>query len=420
MRVLVTGLGLISSIGNDAASATESLRTQRHGIEPFPPFQQPDCPPKVLGTIKGFNTESRDPEDWTYPSRYRFRRETVRSLSPHVLHALCAMQQAVEDSGLKPDLVSHVRTGLYTASGGSGGMLYHSLDTLKRLGVARTPPLSLVASVVGTLNYNLVAHHKILGSSCGFASACASSAHALGFAFDELSAGRQDRMFVVGAEDGDADSILPFAIMRALSVQADPAKASRPFDRDRDGFVGTGGASCLLLETEASFAARGGTRCHGEILGWGQASDGHSVATPHPDGRGLALAMRLALERSGVAPGRIDYINAHATSTALGDVAECRAVRAVLGERAAAVPLSSTKALTGHGLSLAGALEAALVLLSMGGGFTPGNPHLASPDPACEGVLLERDNRPVAPTIALSNNSGFGGANVSLVLRRTS
>ena len=281
----------------------------------------------------------------------------------------------------------------------------------------RCSPLGIVASIVGTLNFNLVATFKIQGASCGFSSACASSAHALGFAFDDLALGRQKRMFVVGGEDGNTDAILPFAGMRTLSLQSDPDLASRPFDVARDGFVGTGGAAVLVLETEDEVARRGVTP-YCEVLGWGQASDGYNVAISHPEGDGSAASMRRALRASGVAPEQVDYVNAHATSTLIGDISEARALRLVFKDAAARPAISSTKALTGHGLSLAGAMESAFCALSMREGFTPASAHITQLDPACEGLRIIRSTEPVAPNIVLKNSSGFGGANVALVFKR--
>jgi len=174
-----------------------------------------------------------------------------------------------------------------------------------------------VSSIVGTLNFNLVAAFKIQGASCGFSSACASSAHAMGFAFDDLVLGRQKRMFVVGGEDGNMDAILPFAGMRTLSLQTDPDIASRPFDAARDGFVGTGGATVIVLETEEEVARRNVTP-YAEVLGWGQASDGYNVAISHPDGAGSQAAMRNALRQCRLEPEAVGYVNAHATSTMIG------------------------------------------------------------------------------------------------------
>ncbi len=416
-RVFITGLGFVTSIGNDAATVVRNLCELRHGFELFPPFQQPGIPCKVVGTIKEFTTDSTDPEDWTFPSRYQIKRELLRSMAPNGLFAHCAALQAIEDARLTEADLSNRATGLYAASGGSPYLTHYHHDRLLKHGVMRCSPLGIVASIVGTLNFNLVAAFKIQGASCGFSSACASSAHALGYAFDDLVLGRQKRMLIVGAEDGNSDAILPFAGMRTLSLQTDPSLASRPFDAARDGFVGTGGASVLVLETEDEVRRRGVTP-YAELLGWGQASDGYNVAISHPDGHGSTAAMQHALRAAGVAPAEVDYVNAHATSTIIGDVSEARALRAVFAESASRVAVSSTKALTGHGLSLAGAMESAFCALALREGFIPGNAHLTRVDPECGGLLLPRTTEHRQARIVVKNSSGFGGANVALVFKR--
>ncbi|MFM1852100.1 MAG: 3-oxoacyl-[acyl-carrier-protein] synthase 1 [Verrucomicrobiota bacterium] len=414
-RVFITGLGLITSIGNDVASVTTSLRELRHGIQTYPPFEPDNVPVKVAAPVRDFVTDSNDPEDWTYPATYRIKREIIRGMAPHGVYAWCAMQQAIADAGLAEDEVSNAATGLYAASGGSPQLMGYMLNRMHNVGVMRCSPLGIVAAISGTLNFNLVAHFKIKGASCGFSSACASSSHAMGYAYDDLVMGRQKRIFVVGAEDGNVDSILPFAGMRALSLQADPALASRPFDAGRDGFVGTGGAAVLVLETEDEVARRG-AKVYGEFVGWGQASDGHNVAISHPDGEGLQAAMLNALRATKVEAGSIDYINAHATSTPIGDISEARALKAVFADSSPAV--SSTKALTGHGLSLAGAMESAFCALALRDGFMPGSAHISRLDPECEGLNIIRSTLAQGPQVVLNNSSGFGGANVSLVFKR--
>ncbi len=416
-RVFVTGIGLITSIGNDVPSVMASLRDLRHGFELYPPFQSDAIPVKVAAPVRGFLTDSTDPEDWTFPERYRIRREVLRGMAPHGVFAWCAMQQALEDARLDEADYSNPGTGLYAASGGSPHLMGHMLQRMHTLGVMRCSPLGIVASISGTVNFNLVAHFKIKGSSCGFSSACASSSHALGFAYDDLVLGRQKRMFVVGAEDGNMDSILPFAGMRALSLQKDPALASRPFDAARDGFVGTGGAAVLVLETEDEVARRG-AKVYCEVAGWGQASDGHNVTISHPDGHGLRLAVEHALRSSKTRVEDVDYINAHATSTPIGDVSEVRALKALFKTPAARPAISSTKALTGHGLSLAGAMESAFCALAIKEGFMPGSAHISQLEPECEGLNIIRATLSAQPTVVLNNSSGFGGANVSLVFKR--
>lgn len=415
-KVYITGVGFITSIGNDAARVSESLREMRHGMVLYPPFQRPDVPVKVAAPIRDFQTDTTEAEDWVFPARYSLRREMLRGMAPHGVYAYCAMQQAVEDAKLTEADYSNPETGLYAASGGSPFLLGHYLEKMRKQGVMRCQPLGVVASISGTVNFNLVSHFKIKGASTGFSSACASSAHALGFAYDEIILGRQKRMFVVGAEDGNTESILPFAGMRALSIQTDPSVASRPFDAARDGFVGTGGSTVLVLESEEEVRRRK-PKVYCEVAGWGQASDGHNVAISHPEGTGLRMAITNALRAADVTPDTIDYVNAHATSTPIGDLSEIRALKTIFGHAPTRPAISSTKALTGHGLSLAGAMEAGFCALAIREGFMPGSAHITRLDPACEGLNIIRSTLPHRPNTVLSNSSGFGGANVAIVLR---
>jgi 3-oxoacyl-[acyl-carrier-protein] synthase-1 len=414
---VITGLGFITSIGHGRGAVLKSLQELRHGFERVEFFGNPNLSVKVAGTVKGFEFPTANWRDWRWPAEYAIDRDVVRGLNPHGVYALCAMQQALAEAGLgREDLVDG-RTGLFCASAGSPLMMTHHLCHMQAVRGERGNPMSVVSSVAGTLNFNLAAHYHIAGAVCGFVSACASSSHALGFAMDEIRLGRQDRMLVVGAEDAGAESILPFAAMRALSVNPDPATASRPFDRRRDGFIGTGGAVVIVVE-EADLARRRGARIQAELLGWGQAGDGYSVAISHPQGAGLREAMKRAMADAKVAPSEIDYINAHATSTPAGDRSEAIAVQAAFaGGRQPRV--SSTKALTGHGLSLAGAMEAAFCVLAASEGFIPGAAHLEELDPDCAGLDLPRESLDEVPNLLLSNSSGFGGSNVCHVLRRS-
>lgn len=415
-KVYITGVGFITSIGNDIATVSESLRDLRHGMVQYPPFQKPDVPVKVAAPIKDFQTDTTDQEDWVFPARYNIRREILRGMAPHGVYAYCAMLQAVEDAKLTEADYSNPDTGLYAASAGSPFLLGHHLERMRKAGVMRCPPLGIVASISGTVNFNLVSQFKIRGASTGFSSACASSAHAMAFAYDEIALGRQKRMFVIGAEDGNVESILPFAGMRALSLQTDPSIASRPFDVARDGFVGTGGATVLVLESEDEVKRRK-AKVYCEMAGWGQASDGYNVAISHPDGEGLRVAIENALKYSDVAAEEVDYVNAHATSTPIGDISEAKALKAIFKESPSRPAVSSTKALTGHGLSLAGAMEAGFCALAMKEGFIPGSAHINKIDPACAGLNIIRATLPQRPNVVISNSSGFGGANVCLVFR---
>ena len=415
-NAVITGLGFITSIGNDYQSVKDSLINLKNGIELYPPFARDDIPVKCVGTVKGFDTTSVDQEDWVYPQEYRVRRDVLRGFAPHCLYAYCAMKQAIADANLTEEEISNVDTGMYTASAGSTGMLYSHMQKLDASSVARANPFGIVCSIAGTLSFNMVSAFKIKGASCGFVSACASSSHALGFAVDEVKSGRQKRMFVVGGEDGDYRTLLPFAGMRALSTNPDPETASRPFDKNRNGFVGCGGGVVMVVEDEETARARG-AKIYARILGWGQASDGYNVAIPHPEGDGVVNAATYALKSSGISADDVEYINAHATSTPIGDKAELKAIKKVFGENAKTA-ISSTKAITGHGLSLAGVMEAAFCAMAMREGFTPGSAHITELQDEAQSLNILTKTEMKAPKIAVSLSSGFGGANTAIVFEK--
>jgi 3-oxoacyl-[acyl-carrier-protein] synthase I len=415
-RAVVTGLGFITSIGNDRAAVTESLRTLRSGIERIEFAGNPALSVKVAGTVKEFAVDSPSWRDWRYPARYQLPRETLRSLAPHGLYALCATEQAIADAGLEHGALKDGTTGLYCASAGSAFLLHHHLAQMHLARFERGNPMGVVMSIAGTLNFNLAAHYGIRGAVGGFVAACASSSHALGCAVDDIRLGRQTRMLVVGAEEVNAETIMPFAAMRALSTNSDPATASRPFDRARDGFVAAGGAVCLILE-EVETARRRGAKIYAEVVGWGQAADGYNVAVSHPEGAGLVDAMQRALADAAVSPGEIDYVCAHATSTPAGDRSEALALKTVFTKAGAHPRISSTKGLTGHPLSMAGVMEAAFCAVAIRDGFIPGNANLSNVDEACEGLDLPRATLDASPRLVLNTSSGFGGSNVCHVLR---
>jgi 3-oxoacyl-[acyl-carrier-protein] synthase-1 len=415
-RAVITGLGFITSIGNSRAEVLDSLRAVRTGVERFHEFEAPNIPVKLAGTVKGFEFSDTSFEDWVYPERYKIPREVLRPMTPNALYAYFAMREAIEDAALPPELVSNEETGLTCASGGSMWMAYDNLHTMVTRGVMRCQPMAIINSIPGSLYINLTPAFKIKGPSLGLSSACSSSAHALGLAFDMVRQGRQKAVFVVGAEDCNKYTILPFATVRALSVQTDPEKSPCAFDVKRDGFVGTGGATVLVVEELEQAQARRAPRIYAELLGWGQASDGYNVLAPEPTGEGLARTMRLALADADLPPEKLDYINAHATSTSFGDASEIQAIKAVFKD--GKTPLvSSTKSLTGHGLSLAGAMEAGFCCLALHDKFTPVSAHITELDPVCEGVPIVTEPTDAVPRLVMNNSSGFGGTNVSIVMR---
>ncbi len=416
-RVVITGVGFITSIGNDRATVVDSLKQLRSGIERWDFLPGTALPVKVVGTVKGFDTSTVQWAGWRWPDGYAFAKEALRGMPPHGLYALCAAEQAISDARLTRAEISGDDTGLFCASAGSARLSRYHLNQLHDSKGSRIAPMGVVSAIAGTLNFNLAAYYGIRGAVAGFASACASAAQAVGYAFDEIRLSRQRRMLVVGGEDLTFDSLYPFHGMRALSRNPDPARASRPFDRARDGFVTTGGAAALCLE-DARIAQARGAPIYAEVLGWGQAADGCSIAESEPDGRGLAVAMQRAIVAARVLPADIDYVNAHATSTQTGDVSEAKALHATFTAVGAHPLISSTKSLTGHGLSFSGVMETAFCAAGIADGFVPGGANLDDPDPVCEGLNLLRTTQLTGPRTVLKNSSGFGGSNVSLILRR--
>jgi 3-oxoacyl-[acyl-carrier-protein] synthase I len=413
---VITGVGFVTPIGNDRASVDRNLREGLHGIEAIEFLGNPDLAVKVAGTVKGFRVDSPSWRDWSWPPGYDIPKDVLRGLAPHGVYAICAVEQALADAGLKVrDIAENPETGLYCASAGSAMLLHYNIAKMRAAGGMRGNPLGVVSSIAGTLNFTLAAHFRVTGAVCGFVSACASSSHALGYAIDDLRLGRLKRVIVVGAEELNADSLLPFAHMRALSSQRDPRKASRPFDAARDGFVGAGGAVAMVVETRA-LAKKRGARALAETAGWGQAADGYSVAASHPEGAGLKLAMERALADAKADARDIDHVSAHATSTPVGDSAEAIAIGELFTARGLTPKVGATKGLTGHALSMSGVMQAAFGVLSIQGGFMPGNPHLDVSCPECEGLDLPRETLDRIPARILSNSSGFGGSNVCHVL----
>lgn len=417
-QAVVTGLGFISCIGNCATKVCESLRIGRHGFHTVEFFGEHGCPVKVAGHIEGFSFPSDNYLTWRAPEAYQLPREVLRGLPPHGLFVYAAIEQALADAGISHSELGDERMGLFCASAGSPRLMRRDLNHMLNCKGTRGNPMGVVSTVSGTLNFNFGAHFKIRGANCGFVSACASSAHALAYASDEIRLGRQDRILVAAGEDPTPETILPFHGMRALTTETDPDRASLPFDRRASGFVGSGGGVCLVLE-EAALARERGAKPYARLAGWGQAGDGYNSMISHPEGDGLRRAMQMALASAGMQPEQVEHINAHATSTQTGDASEARAIRAVFPADGSGPVLSATKALTGHSLSMTGALEAAIACLCLREAFVPGNVHLSEPIAELDGFDLPRASQARPLRNVLSNSSGFGGANVSLLLTRS-
>ena len=409
-RVAVTGCGFTTSIGNHQSEVMRSLLELKTGIEAWSPVEGEKRLVKLAGTLKGFDCTSSNPAAWIFPDDYQFDPRLARSMPPQGLYALSALEEALQEAGLDSTELNNDRTGLYCASAGSPKMMHQHLTRLEESDWIRPHPHGIISSVAGALHFHLAAHLEVKGSCCGFTSACSSGSHALGFAFDEIRLGRQDRMIVVAAEDLSPENVIPFAGMGALSQEDEPSRASCPFDENRNGFVATGGAVVMILEHPEHALARG-ARPLAMMQGWGQASDGHHVAQPQPDGEGLQRAMNLALKDGKLSPQDISAVNAHAPSTPAGDRAEALALSKFFSSSQPAI--SSTKALTGHGLTLAGLMEAAFCVLSLKEQFVPGQAHLRNKDEACADLFIPTETLKQPVHAILNNSSGFGGTNVA-------
>ncbi|MEP6968087.1 MAG: beta-ketoacyl-ACP synthase I [Pseudomonadota bacterium] len=400
-RVVVTGMGVVSSIGNSAEEVAASLRHGRSGVVAAPDYAE-----------MGFRCQVHAAPliDW----EARVDRRAARFLAAGTAYAHIAMEQAIADAGLTPAEISRERTGLIVGSGGpSTRAIVEAADTARAKGVKRIGPFAVPKAMSSGPSATLSTWFKILGVNYSISSACATSTHCIGAACEQIRLGNQDLVFAGGCEELHWTLSALFDAMGAMSsdFNATPARASRPYDLARDGFVIAGGAGMLVLEDLERARARGAT-IHGEIVGYGANSDGHDMVAP--SGEGAARCMRLAM---AAADGRrIDYLNPHGTGTPVGDLKEMEAVRAVFGE--AAPLISSTKSLTGHSLGAAGAQEAIYSLLMMREGFVAQSANIDTLDPAFEDLPIARQRIERPLETVMSNSFGFGGTNGCLVISR--
>ena len=401
-RVVITGMGIVSSIGNTVPEVLTSLRESRSGIVRAPAYAELGFRCQVHGA------PTLEPE--TVIDRRAMRFHALGSGWAHV-----AMDQAIADAGLPPGIVSHPRTGIITGSGGpSTKTIVEAADTTRSKGPKRVGPFAVPKAMSSTSSATLATWFKIKGVNYSIASACATSNHCVGNASEMIAYGRQDVMFAGGCEELDWTLSVLFDAMGAMSSGYNdrPAVASRPYDRNRDGFVIAGGAGIVVLEEREHALARGAT-IHGEIVGYGLTSDGYDMVAP--SGEGAERCMRMALE--GVA-APIDYINPHATSTPKGDEKEIEAIRAVFGAGRSCPPIAGTKALTGHSLGATGVQELIYALLMMKHGFICKSAHIDELDPAFEDMDIVRERRDgVHLGTVVSNAFGFGGTNATLVVQ---
>ncbi len=400
-RVVVTGLGIISSIGNNKQEVLESLRQGRSGIEFCEEYRELGFRSHVHGSLKIDLDSAVD-------------RKLRRFMGDGAAYNYLAMEQAITDAGLEEDMVSNERTGLIMGSGGSSTKnLVLAADILREKGARKVGPFMVPRTMSSTNSACLATHFKIKGVNYSISSACATSAHCIGNAAELIQLGKQDRMFAGGGEELHWTMTVLFDAMPALSSKFNdtPEQASRAYDVDRDGFVISGGGGVLVLEALEHARARG-AKIYAEFTGYGANSDGYGMV--QPSGDGAVRCMELGLNGIDVP---IDYINTHGTSTPVGDERELQAIRKVFGNRVPAI--SSTKSLTGHSLGAAGVHEAIYSLLMLENDFICASANIKKLDPEADGmpVVLERQDD-VRLNYVLSNSFGFGGTNATLVFKR--
>ncbi len=400
-RVVVTGIGIVSSIGNDKNEVLASLREGRSGIEFSEEYAELGLRSHVHGSIK------MEPAE-------RIDRKIYRFMGDGAAYNYIAMQEAIADAGLEEGEVSHERVGIVMGSGGpSTKDIVEAADILREKGIKRVGPYRVPRVMSSTHSACLATPFKIRGINYSISSACSTSAHCIGNAAELIQMGKQDRIFAGGGEMLHWTLTLTFDAMGALSSKYNdrPQAASRAYDANRDGFVISGGAGVVVLEELETARARG-AKIYAEVVGYGATSDGYDMV--QPSGEGAVRCMRQAMER---VEGRVDYINAHGTSTPVGDIRELEAVREVFGDDIP--PISSTKSLTGHALGGAGVMEAIYSLLMMENNFICASANIEQLDPGAEGIPIVRERMDdVALDTVMSNSFGFGGTNATLILQR--
>ena len=404
-RVAVTGIGIVSSIGNNANEVLASLHEARSGIVAAPKYAELGFKCQVHGAPQ---------IDW----EAAVDRRAARFLAPGTAYAHIAMDQAIADSGLTPEEVSNERTGIIVGEGGpSTSAIVAAADVTREKGPRRVGPFAVPKAMCSGPSAALATWFKIKGINFSISSACATSTHCIGAAAEQIIMGKQDVVFAGGCEELDWSLSNLFDAMGAMSTgfNAPPAKASRPYDKDRDGFVIAGGGAILVIEEMERAKARG-AKIYAEIVGYAATSDGYDMVAP--SGEGAARCMRLALQgmdgKGLAAP--VQYLNTHGTGTPVGDAKEMEAVRAVFGDKAPTI--SSTKALTGHSLGAAGAQEAVYCILMMQNGFIAESANIDEIDPAFADLPIARKRIDGPLDVVMSNGFGFGGTNGCLVMAR--
>jgi 3-oxoacyl-[acyl-carrier-protein] synthase II len=416
-RVVVTGLGMVSPLGCGVEASWSNLIREKSGAVRITDFPVDDLACQIACRVpRGARAEGRfDPEEW-------MEAKEIRKVDDFIVYAVAAADQALDDAGWHPETYDdQCATGVLIGSGIGGiGGIYEASITLHDRGPRRISPFFIPGRLINLASGQVSIRHGLRGPNHAVVTACSTGAHAIGDAARIIALGDAEVMVAGGSESPvNRLSIAGFAACRALSTGYNdrPTQASRPYDRDRDGFVIGEGAGIVVLE-EREHALSRGARIYGEVVGYGMSGDAYHITSPAEDGDGAERCMRMAMKRAGVTADEIDYINAHGTSTQLGDEIELKAVERLLGNAAGRVSMSSTKSATGHLLGAAGAVEAIFSLLAIRDGIAPPTINLDHPSVDTPLDLVPHHARPRPIDIVLSNSFGFGGTNASLVFRR--
>ncbi len=406
-RVVVTGLGLVTPLGTGVEKTWSAICAGESGIGRITRFDPAGYDAQIAGEVKDFD-----------PARFIEKKE-IKKMDTFIHYAVGAAQLAVDDAALKVAPEEATRVGVYIGSGIGGlGSIEHYHDVLRAKGPGRVSPFFIPMTIINLASGQVAIRIGAKGPNSCAVTACATGNHCIGDAYRLIQRGEADVMVAGGAEAAVTPlGVAGFAAAKALSFRNDePTKASRPFDKDRDGFVLGEGAGVVVIE-EREHAIRRGVRIYGEIIGYGMNSDAYHITAPPEEGEGAVRCMELALKDAGISREQIGYINAHGTST-MADAIETRAIKQVFGEQAYRIPVSSTKSMTGHLLGAAGGIEAVFSILALFHGMLPPTINLDVPDPACDLDYIPNKARPAAIQMALSNSFGFGGVNACLIFKR--
>lgn len=407
-RVVITGLGLITPLGNSVDITWASLMAGKSGVDCITKFDAEKFPTRFAAEVRNFD-----------PLSFLEKKE-ARKMGPFIHYAIAAADEAMRDSELKITPENDERVGVYISSGiGDFWAIEREHYKLLSEGPRRVSPFFITSAIVNLAAGQVSIRFGAKGPNSATATACSAGSHAIGDSFKIIQRGDADVMICGGAESAITPmSVAGFCAMHALSTRnTDPAHASRPFDLNRDGFVIGEGAGLVVLE-ELEFAKNRGARIYAEIIGYAATADAFHIAMPDATGSGATRVMKLAMKDGGIAPSQVDYINAHGTSTQYNDKFETLAIKNAFGDHAYRLPISSTKSMTGHLLGAAGGIEAIFSILTIGRGCIPPTINYETPDPSCDLDYVPNESRAAKVDCVLSNSFGFGGTNVALLFKR--